>query len=373
MKKGIFIAATGQNVGKTTTCLGILAGLKKRFHKVGFIKPVGQRHVKVDGDLHVDKDVALFKEYFSLPEDYRQMSPVLLPSGFTRSFLDGEERVETLLDRIEKSYTAISSTNEFTIVEGTGHIGVGSIVEINNARVAAFLGLDVVIIAPGGLGSAFDELALNINMCEHYDVHVSGIILNKVLPDKMEMIREYFPKALKRWGIPLLGCIPFSDLLSQPSMNDFENLFNTKLLSGQRFRLRRFKHHQIGARSPESFLERLQRNQLTITPATREDIVHATLAAHDEANRKGEPDLEGGLILTGIKAPSEKILKEIRAFAVPVIYVPHNGYDVLRQLMTFIAKIQREDLPKVEEAIKTVEGHIDFERLCKAPFTTSRL
>ena len=57
MHKAIFIAATGQNVGKTTLCLGLLAALRKRFDRVGFIKPVGQQHVQVQNDLKVDKDV----------------------------------------------------------------------------------------------------------------------------------------------------------------------------------------------------------------------------------------------------------------------------------------------------------------------------
>ncbi len=46
-------------------------------------------------------------------------------------------------------------------MEGTGHTGVGSIVNVNNARVAAALGLDMLLIANGGIGSAFDDLALN--------------------------------------------------------------------------------------------------------------------------------------------------------------------------------------------------------------------
>ncbi len=78
-QNAIFIAATGQNVGKTTLCLGMLAALKKRYSSVGFIKPVGQLHVKVDDDVNVDKDVVLFKKYFHLPESWEDMSPVIVP------------------------------------------------------------------------------------------------------------------------------------------------------------------------------------------------------------------------------------------------------------------------------------------------------
>jgi len=42
---------------------------------VGFIKPVGQRHVIVEGNLKVDKDVVLFKEYFGLDKcEYKCVS-----------------------------------------------------------------------------------------------------------------------------------------------------------------------------------------------------------------------------------------------------------------------------------------------------------
>ena len=52
-----------------------------------------------------------------------------------------------------------------TICEGTGHVGVGSVVGANNARVAAELGADVVLVANGGLGRAFDELEINRSLC----------------------------------------------------------------------------------------------------------------------------------------------------------------------------------------------------------------
>lgn len=39
----IYVAATRQHVGKTSTSLALLSGLQKRFPKVGFMKPVGQQ------------------------------------------------------------------------------------------------------------------------------------------------------------------------------------------------------------------------------------------------------------------------------------------------------------------------------------------
>jgi phosphate acetyltransferase len=50
-------------------------------------------------------------------------------------------------------------------------------------QVAAALGLDVVMVAPGGLGSSFDLLSINCCMLRHHGVRVKGVILNKAQAD----------------------------------------------------------------------------------------------------------------------------------------------------------------------------------------------
>ena len=104
---------------------------------------------------------------------------------------------------------------------------------MNNARVASILDADMVLVANGGLGSAFDELELNRVMCKEYGVRLRGIILNKVRPDRGEMIETYFRKLLDRWDVPLLGCIPDDDFLGYPALRDIENLFERKLVAGE--------------------------------------------------------------------------------------------------------------------------------------------
>jgi hypothetical protein len=89
-QRPIYIAATRQHVGKTTVSLAVLSGLTKRFDKIGFVKPVGQQHVKVESknsgkEIRVDKDVELIKEHFHLDHlDYEDMSPILIPGGYTK-------------------------------------------------------------------------------------------------------------------------------------------------------------------------------------------------------------------------------------------------------------------------------------------------
>lgn len=352
MKNAIFIAATGQNVGKTTLCLGIIAALKKRYASVGFIKPVGQQHVYVDDRTMVDKDVVLFKEHFKMTEGWSHMSPVIMPAGFTRDYLDGKITEEALLNKIKHSFQKIRTSNDYTIVEGTGHVGVGDIVNLSNARVAAELGLDMIIIASAGLGSAIDELAVNIALCREHNVTIRGVILNRVLDAKREMILEYIPKALKKWGVPLIGALPYNEFLGTPAIKDFETLFNTTLISGEKHRYRHFQHSRLVAGSVESYQDDQIPNELIITPASREDIIRTTLEAESK---------QGGMILTSREPPSPEILAYIRQFDVPVLYAPLYSYDAMKMITSFIAKTRTEDTLKVEKAIQIVEDHINFD------------
>ncbi len=358
-RKAIFVAATGQNVGKTTICLGMIAALKKKFPKLGFMKPVGQQHVRVGSSLLVDKDVVLFKEYFNLPDRYEDMSPVIFPRGFTREYLDGKVDPSLLKDKITSSFTHIHEANDFTIVEGTGHVGVGSIVTLNNATVAAQLGLDVVIIAKGGLGSAFDELALNKTLCDQLGVKIAGVILNRVIPEKNEMILTYITKALKRWNIPLIGSIPYNQFLSTPSMEDFENLFKTRLISGESYHYSHFETMRLIATSVETFKERLFSNQLIVTPATREDIIRCLIETRQHAHNGPEH----GLILTGQHPPHPNLVEQLKQADIPSLYAAYTSFDAMKMITSFIAKIRKEDSSKVKKAIELVESHLDLSKI----------
>ncbi len=128
----------------------------------------------------------LIRDHFQLNHlQYADMSPILIPRGYTKKYLDGDIDHQGQLADIRRAYLNIvkntsaapSSHNDMnegnvgggnqsiTICEGTGHAGVGSVVGAGNARVAAELGADVVLVANGGLGRAFDELELNRSLC----------------------------------------------------------------------------------------------------------------------------------------------------------------------------------------------------------------
>src|SRR5207344_2483319 len=106
----LYLAATGMNRGKTTVSLGLLAALFGRGLHTAFIKPVGQRYAMVDG-VPADEDAILMRTVFDLPDDLAVMSPVHIPRGFTKAFIEGQV-TDDLGARIRSAYERLSVGRE---------------------------------------------------------------------------------------------------------------------------------------------------------------------------------------------------------------------------------------------------------------------
>lgn len=68
---------------------------------------------------------------------------------------------------------------------------------MNNGQTASLVGADVILVANGGLGKTFDELEINRRVFAQEGVGVRGVVLNKVLPEKLEMVQEKMGKLLR--------------------------------------------------------------------------------------------------------------------------------------------------------------------------------
>ena len=119
------------------------------------------------------------KSVFDLAEPLQQMSPVHIPRGFTKSYIEGKV-VEDLPEPDRAAHAPFAADRDMLLIEGTGHAGVGAVIGLSNAQVAAMLGSPAVIVSEGGVGRPIDEIVLNKALFERAGVHVAGAIVNKV-------------------------------------------------------------------------------------------------------------------------------------------------------------------------------------------------
>ncbi len=369
----LYLAATGMNRGKTTVSLGLLAALFARGLRTGFIKPVGQRYAMVDGT-PADEDAILVKSAFDLPDPLDALSPVHIPRGFTKAYIGGEV-VEDLPARIRAAYDRVARDRDVLLVEGTGHAGVGSVIDLSNAQVAAMLGARAIIVSEAGVGRPIDEIVLNHALFQRHGVDVVGAVVNKVDLVSHPSLADVLERGLARHGIELLGVLPYRPLLSNPTLSMLTEQLRGQLLHPGPDLGRVIEHVAIGAMQAEHVMERLGPGSLLIVPGDRVDVLRATVAAvrsgrlpRQSADR--DPALRGsgmaGVVLTGGYLPSPDVIATARHANLFLYAVREDTYDAASQVHDLLVKTHPDDGDKIELIKALVAKHLDVDRILAA-------
>ncbi len=355
----IFIAATQQNDGKTTTSLGLFAALRKRFGRIGFIKPVGQRFVEVEGQ-RIDEDSVLIDQTFSVQTPLEAMSPIAVEPDFTRRYIEHQDG-EFLVRRIQNSFDRTAWEKDFVIIEGTGHAGVGSVFDLSNARVARLLQSKVVLVVKGGIGRAIDEVALNRSLFEKEGVEVVGVVMNKVLPEKYEHVRDFVGRGLARLGLELIGAIPDEPLLANATLGQVCRNIRGDFLNGRAYARRRVQKVIIGAMNSSHVLQYLTPGTLLITPGDREDVILAAISM--SALNEGDAQSIAGLVLSGDLLPQEPVRRLLMHSEVPTVTTKMDSYTAANTIHSMTVKTLPGDTERIARIQTLIDQHVDVERL----------
>jgi BioD-like phosphotransacetylase family protein len=387
----VYLAATGQNRGKTTTSIGLLDGFLRRGLDTRFMKPVGQRTIIEDG-VPADEDAVLVRNVFGLTDPMTVMSPVHIPRGFTKAYINGEI-VEDLGARIQAAHTAVSRDGEILLIEGTGHAGVGAVIGLSNATVAAMLGAPAIIVSEGGVGRPIDEIVLNASHFASHGVRVAGAIVNKVDLDAQPGIVQTLERGLALHGIPLLGVLPYRPILSNPTLAMIlEGVHGETVHPGPDLD-RVIGGVAIGAMEPVHMLERINPGTLVIVPGDREDVIltlttahltggldargmrgpsaaagHSSRVAQGAGAATGAPGAEAalGLVLTGGYRPRQAVLDAIRRANLFATIVPEDTYVVASEVHDLLVKTHSADAGKIEMIKALVWEHLKIDRILEA-------
>lgn len=360
MQKKIFVAATKQNDGKTTISLGLIRAFRKRFSRVGFIKPVGQRYMFEHG-YKVDEDSVLIEKVCGMRCSIKDMSPITIDKGFTENYIKrGDHR--KLVNSIISSFERIARRKNLVVIEGTGHAGVGSIFDLSNARVANLLDAKVILVTAGGIGKPMDEIELNMALFEKEGVEVIGVIVNKVIEAKYEKVKDMLKLGLKRKGIEVLGVIPYAPKLSNPTIQNIIEETGMKVISKKIGFSNIVRNIFIGAMEPRAALNYIKTDSLLITPGDREDVIGTVLTAHLLKKPKRKISISG-IILTGNIVPNEKLMRLIENANIPVLLSEEHTYKAASEIYDLVVKIRPGDKEKTEIAESLVRDYVDVDRI----------
>ncbi|MFH1355413.1 MAG: AAA family ATPase [Candidatus Omnitrophota bacterium] len=363
MKK-IFIAATKQNDGKTTVCLGLIFNFRDKFKKVAFIKPIGQRYLEEQG-VKVDEDSVLIEKVTATCQvrcGLKDMSPVAVEKGFTERYISSPDK-KSISKQIKKAFNKVGRKQDLVVIEGTGHAGVGSVFDHSNAYVAKLLGSKAIIISSGGIGRPIDEILLNKALFEKEGVKVLGVIINKVLPSKFDKINRLVRKGLQRKGIDVLGVIPYNPMLSYPTLEQIIEETKFELLCGQESLGNYVSRVMVGAMQPRDAVKYIVNDSLLITPGDREDMITAALGCFRGSDKKKLKI--SGLVLTGNILPDEAMINLLRNLKIPVLLAKTDTYTAASRVHDLTIKIRPQDKDKIDTVIKLIRDNVDFRKILK--------
>ena len=356
----IYVAATRQDDGKTTCSLGLYAALEKKFPRIGYIKPVGQRFVEVAGR-KVDEDSVLFSDTYDVNLPIEAMSPIAVDRMFTRNYLK-EGNLPAMQETIASAFNRVAWEHDFVIIEGTGHAGVGSVIDLSNAQVAQLLGSKVIIVTTGGVGRPVDEVSLNLALFEKQGVEVIGVVLNKVLPSKIEALRPWAEKAFAKKNLPILGVIPYLGELRRPILAQVAKELGGEFLSGESFKRRRVRSIAIGAMTAARIKDQLGAGSLLITPGDREDLL---LAALEFQPKRSTDSKLAGIVLTDGLRPQPGLIRMMNEKGIPSVAVAADSYSVTAKIERMTVKTDPGDEEKIKVIQQTVAKHIELGTILK--------
>lgn len=360
MARKIFIAATGQNSGKTTTSLSLLHLARRTYGRVGFIKPLGPKPAMLRG-IPVDKDAALVAQVFGLQRDLRLMSPVVVYPDTTRKVIDGEISASELQERILHASAELEKRCDFIVIEGSGHPGVGSVLKLSNARIARLLDAPVLMVTGGGVGNVVDTVSMNLALFEKEGAEVRALLANKLIAEKRVSILDYLRRALVDEPLTVLGGFDYQPVLANPTLRRVSKLLDLPL-NGNRRDMGRIIHNvQIGAASTQRVTELLKPSTLLIVTSSRDELL-VTLA-----NLYQMPEYRSqivGLVIPGIIPVSTITQRILDRSNIPYLRTrSHTTAELHRVLTEDVSKITVEDTEKLDLVRSLAERSLDFDAL----------
>lgn len=359
MARKIFIAATSQDSGKTTTSLSLLHQARKRYGRIGFIKPIGPKPIDFM-DRRIDTDPAMIAQVYGLEAQIDLMCPVVVEAGMTQQVIEGKIAVSELEGRILRAVEQLDRECDFLIVEGAGHSGVGAVLGLSNARVAALVGAPVLMVTGGGVGNVIDAVCMNLALYREEGAEVRLLVANKLIPEKRDKTLHLLRMAFRDAGFEVIGGFNYQPVLANPTLHQVAQWLGVGM-NGNVGELMRIAHHvQIGAASTQRVVDMLQADTLLLVTSSRDELLVtlSTLYSLPEYRVK-----IAGLVITGV-TPISRITQQIlNNSGIPWLRTQKRTDEVFLEIHESVSKLTAVDAEKIALIQELSLKRFDFDTI----------
>lgn len=173
--KSLFITATGTDIGKTYVSALLVKKMQDLNLKCGYYKPALSGAVT-----GLVSDVEYVKNIANLEDDMAYVS-YIFEEAVSPHLASKRCGIEISVDKILNDYLNLLKNMDYMVVEGAGGItcpfNLSEEEKLLLPDVIKALGLDILIVADGGLGT-INSVLLTVEYAKSKGINVKGIILN---------------------------------------------------------------------------------------------------------------------------------------------------------------------------------------------------
>jgi dethiobiotin synthetase len=230
MSRGIFITATGTEIGKTVITAGLALALKVVGYRVGVMKPIQSGHPLTASESDGMKLKNWTKSDDSIEQivTYSFLEPVAPQLAAEITHVKIEPFL--IIQQLEK----LKTKYDVVLVEGAGGLMTPIKERYCIADLAKAIGWPLLIIAHPLLGTVNHTVLTNLVACQ-YGLRPVGVILNGLKEAEQDPSVVHNPRLIEQMTkIPVLGTVPWlvepitSEVLKQTIQ---ENVDLSKLIT----------------------------------------------------------------------------------------------------------------------------------------------
>lgn len=221
MNKGVFITATGTDVGKTYVSALLLRSMLEAGYSCGYYKAALSGASSLE-----ESDAGFVKRFAKLTQadhtllSYRYQAPV---SPHLAAQWEGNP---VCMEKIRRDYMEVCGQYPFVVVEGSGGIICplrwDETERILLKDIVTELSLPALVVADAGLG-AINASVLTIHYLKSRNIPVKGIVLNHFTGTSMQKDNAKMIEELT--GVSILSVIKENDPTLSLSKDHLEMLF----------------------------------------------------------------------------------------------------------------------------------------------------
>ena len=349
----ILVSSSEKYSGKSAVCIGLGTILRRKGYTVGYMKPIGNLLVDINGVL-ADEDAEEMRRIFELTDPIRAITPILLTENLTHDALMGVEK--ELDDKLNDAFSTVSEGKDLVLIEGAGGIGGGAMYNLSDPEVASKLNTNILLITRYDSVFAVDRILCDFKTIDDSDM-IAGVILNEVPDSEYEKVTELVVPFLENKGITVFGVIPQDATLRSVTISDIIEDLHGEVLAGTDNLDNLVEHYFVGAMEVNSAIKYFRRapNSAVITGGDRSDIHLAAIEAKVRC-----------LILTGNLRPSEAVLGSAEQADIPVVLVRGDTMSTIERVEHLIGRARIKQDMKLNRIVELIENNVDVDSLSKA-------